>query len=115
MTEFSKLIAELLPYSTLPNPSPPLILLQVLAWGVGQVREIVSRPPLRSCVEAEVSPGAQVHGHAALTQWVVEHTLPNSHWAGTAKMGLKNDSTAVVDASLRVRGIQNLRVAGECS
>ena len=33
------------------------------------------------------------------------------HPAGTAKMGLESDSAAVVDARLRVHGVQGLRIA----
>lgn len=33
------------------------------------------------------------------------------HYSGTCKMGAKNDTTAVVDPRLRVKGVKNLRVA----
>jgi choline dehydrogenase-like flavoprotein len=39
---------------------------------------------------------------AAVTFW---------HQCGTARMGVENDNGAVVDAELRVRGVENLRVA----
>ncbi|XP_070539484.1 alcohol dehydrogenase [acceptor]-like [Ptychodera flava] len=42
---------------------------------------------------------------------VIRHvTLTTWHPVGTCKMGAKNDPTAVVDASLRVRGLDNVRV-----
>ena len=62
---------------------------------------------------SEVAPGSAVSTARDVRQWISRNALPNSHWVGTAKMGLKNDSAAVVDAGLRVRGVKNLRVAGE--
>jgi len=39
------------------------------------------------------------------------HTLPGYHASGTCKMGLTDDSEAVLDSRLRVRGVRQLRVA----
>jgi len=45
-------------------------------------------------------------------EWLVRHfTFTIYHPIGTCKMGAIDDPNAVVDPSLRVRGIANLRVA----
>jgi choline dehydrogenase len=70
-------------------------------------REIGNSPALRPFVSREVMPG-NLKGHdrdvfirdAATSYW---------HQCGTAKMG--RDADSVVDASLRVYGMENLRVA----
>ena len=77
------------------------------------MRSIVSHPPLSACIVTEVAPGPQLESEKNLIRWVLDNALPNSHWVGTAKMGPQNDSTAVLDANLRVRGVRNLRVAGD--
>lgn len=46
----------------------------------------------------------------ALTQWVVENHYRNSHWVGSASVGL-SPKDGVVDHRLRVFGVDNLRVA----
>mmetsp|Transcript_10560 Transcript_10560/g.17344 ORF Transcript_10560/g.17344 Transcript_10560/m.17344 type:complete len:710 (+) Transcript_10560:162-2291(+) len=84
---------------------------KILAWGVSKVREIVAIPPLSASIVSEVAPGTEVHSVEDLREWVLENTLPNSHWVGTARMGPHNETNAVLDAHLRVKGVRNLRVA----
>ncbi|KAL8591799.1 hypothetical protein ACOMHN_047059 [Nucella lapillus] len=62
-------------------------------------------PPMPSCVN---------HGYDSDNYWrcMIRRWVGTCyHPAGTCKMGAKDDKTAVVDPALRVRGIDNLRVA----
>ena len=45
-----------------------------------------------------------------LEKYVRHNHLPNSHWVGSTKMGPDHDQMAVLDESLRVRGVDSLRV-----
>jgi choline dehydrogenase len=45
-----------------------------------------------------------------LDKWVFNSVFRNSHWVGSASMGVSEDD-GVVDNHLRVFGIENLRVA----
>jgi choline dehydrogenase len=60
-------------------------------------------------IEGEVSPGADVTGDAELADAIRRNAGHRSHPVGTCRMGV--DAAAVVDAELRVRGIEGLRVA----
>ena len=74
------------------------------------VRDVVSQKPLDAFRGAEINPGSdcktaeQIDAFIRQTAWTVHHPL------GTCKMGAANDETAVVDPTLRVRGVENLRV-----
>ncbi|MCZ0988362.1 MULTISPECIES: GMC family oxidoreductase [Streptomyces] len=57
----------------------------------------------------EVAPGPDVQTRAELRDWVAHNTGSFHHYSGTCKMGI--DELSVVDARLRVRGIEGLRVA----
>jgi choline dehydrogenase len=57
----------------------------------------------------EIRPGPDVQGDAALEGYIREVAATVFHPVGTCKMG--SDAQAVVDAQLRVRGIEGLRVA----
>jgi choline dehydrogenase len=59
----------------------------------------------------EILPGAAMKSDADLTTFVRRDTDTIYHGAGTCRMGPQNDAAAVVDASLRVRGVEGLRVA----
>lgn len=82
---------------------------QRLAWGMDEVRNIMSHAPLIALTGEELTPGAQVTGYT-LKQHVKLHHLPNSHWVGSAKMGKDDDPMAVVNDKLQVRGVSGLRV-----
>ena len=64
--------------------------------------------PLRA---DEIAPGAAMKSDADLASFVRRDTDTFYHGAGTCKMGPANDNAAVVDPSLRVRGVEGLRVA----
>jgi choline dehydrogenase len=59
----------------------------------------------------ELLPGAAMKSDAELAAFVRRDSDTIYHGAGTCRMGPANDAVAVVDASLRVRGVEGLRVA----
>lgn len=71
------------------------------------LREIGNSAPLRPFVKREVMPGNLKGGE--LERFVRDAATSFWHETGTAKMG--RDSMAVVDGSLKVYGIDNLRIA----
>src|SRR5262249_53097313 len=73
------------------------------------MREVVAAAPLRGLTGAEIHPGTSARTRAQLEQKVrreVEHTY---HPACTARIGSETDG--VVDAELRVYGVDGLRRA----
>ena len=59
----------------------------------------------------EILPGAAMKSDADLAAFVRRDTDTIYHGAGTCRMGPQSDAAAVVDRSLRVRGVEGLRVA----
>ncbi len=80
--------------------------------GVRIAREIAGCAPLTSKISEEFRPGAGAVSDDELLDWVRGTATTIYHPTGTCKMG--SDASAVVDARLRVRGIEGLRVA-DCS
>jgi choline dehydrogenase/4-pyridoxate dehydrogenase len=82
----------------------------VLREGLRLVREVGGQAPLDEFVDAEIAPGrdrvsdAEIDAHIRATGITAHHPL------GTCRMGPERDELAVVDAELRVRGIEALRV-----
>ena len=81
-----------------------------LVAGVRRVREIVSQRAFDGVRGAEISPGEGVATDAGIAEAVAASALTGHHPVGTCKMGIHPDPMAVVDAELRVRGIEHLRV-----
>lgn len=79
-----------------------------LAAGVQMLREIYAQPAFRDLVAAEVLPGATAASRADLVRFAQQAGGTVFHPVGTCRMG--SDSRAVVDPSLRVRGVERLRV-----
>jgi choline dehydrogenase-like flavoprotein len=75
--------------------------------GVRHARRIMGSPAL-SAHGCEVASSAGAQTDAQLTQWIRRHADTIYHPVGTCRMG--QDAMAVVDAQLRVRGVQGLRV-----
>jgi len=81
----------------------------VLVAGIGWVRRIFASEPLRSLVVSEDKPGAGATGDEQVREFIRETVQTMCHPVGTCRMG--TGEGAVVDPSLRVRGIDKLRVA----
>ncbi len=79
-----------------------------LRRSVELIRDINARAPLDRFRGRELSPGAAVTSAAAVEQWVRDTANTIFHPVGTCRMG--SDAGAVVDAELRVNGIDGLRV-----
>jgi choline dehydrogenase len=75
------------------------------------VRHIIGQDAMRPYAPVEVKPGAEAESDDALLQGARLNSSTIFHPVGTAKMGLADDPTAVVDERLRVRGIERLRIA----
>ncbi len=85
---------------------------QVAADSIRVTRRIVSQPALQKYAPQEFLPGAAVPSddEAALEKAAGDIGTTIFHPVGTAKMGRDDDPRAVVDARLRVIGIEGLRV-----
>lgn len=80
-----------------------------LLAGVRLAREIAASEPLRSSVRRELFPGEGVQSDDDLETDLRRRVDLLYHPVGTCRMG--TDQAAVVDAELRVRGVEGLRVA----
>lgn len=82
--------------------------------GVNIARGIARHAPLTSKISEEFRPHASldIEDYDATLDWARNNTASIYHPTGTCKMGSGKD--AVVDAELKVHGIQGLRVA-DCS
>ncbi|WP_417689204.1 GMC family oxidoreductase [Pseudidiomarina sp.] len=80
---------------------------QALLSGVEQIREIMAQPAMAEHNGGEVLPGA-TESQEELLERIYRHCGLIYHPTSTCRMG--NDQDAVVDAQLRVRGVQGLRV-----
>ena len=73
-------------------------------------RRIVAQRALAPYKPVEVKPGVQFQSDDELAQLAGDIGTTIFHPVGTAKMGPASDPMAVVDARLRVHGVQRLRV-----
>ena len=80
--------------------------------GMKFARRLAASAPLKALITAEYKPGPDIEGDDALLAYARAAGATIFHPSGTCKMG--NDSMAVTDARLRVRGIAGLRVV-DCS
>ncbi|WEK45952.1 MAG: FAD-dependent oxidoreductase [Candidatus Andeanibacterium colombiense] len=104
-----------------PDPSaPPLIEHQLLGndddveqlvEGMAIARRIMRQQPITGHVLAERRPGPEFESKEALRDYVRLASISMFHPVGTAKIGQADDPDAVLDAELRLRGIDGLWVA----
>jgi choline dehydrogenase len=71
-------------------------------------REIVGQPAFDRFRGAEIAPGKDVQKDDEIDAWVRETMESTYHPCGTCRMG--EDGMAVVDSTLKVRGLEGLRV-----
>jgi len=76
--------------------------------GVRKLREIMATQPLAARVRQELVPGPAVQTDEQWVDFMRREGHCSYHPAGTCKMG--SDPMAVVDAALRVHGVNRLRV-----
>jgi choline dehydrogenase len=76
--------------------------------GIRALRRIMAAPPMAPFIEAEHEPGPACASDGDLLDYVRRRGSTVYHPTSTCRMG--SDPTAVVDARLRVQGIERLRV-----
>ncbi len=80
--------------------------------GIKIAMDIAKRQPLAGKIAEQFRPGPSETSDEQLLDWAKNNATTIYHPTGTCKMG--QDSQAVVDARLRVHGIDGLRIA-DCS
>jgi choline dehydrogenase len=83
--------------------------LEIARRGIATARRIYATPPQSRIVGVETRPGPAIRTDAELDAYLRATTGVTQHPVGTCSMGVGAD--AVVDPTLRVRGIEALRVA----
>ena len=73
---------------------------EVLAWAATE--------PLASLIECETTPGPEAESDEAILACMDRYGTAGLHTVGSCRMG--KDEASVVDSSLRVRGMEGLRV-----
>ncbi len=77
--------------------------------GVKILRQAMQQPAFADLIGTEIAPGPEKTSDASLTEWLKQAGGTTLHPVGTCKMG--NGADAVVDAELKVHGVEGLRVA----
>jgi choline dehydrogenase len=84
---------------------------RVMTYGLRLARRIAEQPALSGWAGAELAPGPEARTDDELLDYV--HKTHNTvyHPSCTVKMGADDDHSAPLDARLRVKGVEGLRVA----
>ena len=83
---------------------------RIAAASLRVTRRIVAQPALAKFTPREIKPGVEFESDADLAKLAGDIGTTIFHPVGTAKMGPARDPLAVVDARLRVHGVEGLRV-----
>ena len=83
--------------------------LDELVQGALFLRRLAAQAPLAALIEEELQPGAQVASRAAIEDDIRRRSSSIFHASGTCARG-PDPETSVVDARLRVHGLEGLRV-----
>jgi choline dehydrogenase-like flavoprotein len=100
------------------NPADPVRIIQnflstetemaTLRRGVRICREVVEGAAMDGFRGVETAPGKHVQSDADIDDWIRRTTVTAHHPSCTCPMGIGEE--AVLDAQMRVRGVENLRV-----
>lgn len=82
----------------------------IMLAGIRLMRRIASMSALQTAIETELLPGADVENDEDLAAYLRSTSWSVFHQCSTCRMG-SDPATSVVDARLRVHGIERLRVA----
>ena len=82
----------------------------VMLAGFRLIRRIAQTPALSAVIEEEIMPGRHVDSDGDLADSIRETSWTVFHQCGTCRMG-RDPAQSVVDARLRVHGVEGLRVA----
>jgi choline dehydrogenase len=83
--------------------------LDTVRRGLRAARRIYATAPQSELIAAEIAPGAEIHNDADLEAYIRATAGVTQHPVGTCSMAAGPEG--VVDAQLRVRGVDGLRVA----
>lgn len=80
----------------------------MIVQALRRAREVIATEPFAKHVVAELAPGPTIVEDDDIISYAISKGVPGAHGLGTCRMGPEPDD--VVDASLRVRGTEGLRV-----
>ena len=83
---------------------------QTLVRGIRLARRLLQSQALAPYFDSEALPGPLCESDSELLDFARRFGVSSYHVNGTARMGPAGDKYAVVDAQLRVHGVENLRV-----
>jgi choline dehydrogenase/4-pyridoxate dehydrogenase len=83
---------------------------KTLRAGLRIARDVCRQAPMQAFMDKEVAPGERATADADLDDHIRANSITVHHPLGTCKMGPGSDRMAVIDAELRVFGIDGLRV-----
>jgi choline dehydrogenase len=83
--------------------------MQTMIRGVALARKLSRSGGLRAWNSRELMPGFWNRSDDAIASWIGKNAITTYHFAGTCQMG--EQSHAVCDTRLRLRGVQGVRIA----
>ncbi|MBA8825977.1 choline dehydrogenase-like flavoprotein [Saccharopolyspora lacisalsi] len=85
--------------------------IRVMTYGIKLAREIVEQPAMSEWAGAELHPGPDARSDDEIADYLRRTHNTVYHPAASVPMGADDDANAPLDARLRVKGVQGLRVA----